>query len=564
MSFRFNDETFQGHNFHEEFRKMLQTSLNRYSAKSGENTNNGRDGFTGMSTHNILHHGIEVKKIEFNSIPRLEILDLDVSGQSKSLLRGICKMSCENILLEIQADIESNLLVLSTSMSPSFTTPSIVCNDSFTLPITMTFKDLRMETITNIFVTSSGMSVYFNDVSLNFQFASSMKLLQSSIEKRLKKAIQHAFKDVLPGVIFSSSKSWFSNHLLGLIQSPATAKLSYDPLESDESNNRLGVHDNVDPDYMFENINLCALSPGNMLKLSTLVASRQTLSLHLIVGNEGCSIAGCLERQYIQNYTSRFPSLTNLYHINNEERGASPGLIESNVILKNKANILPVAVLENSEYDISQIISIQNSIYERDIDDHSSLKRRKIRIKTNSKYKNKNKNKIEELQNNLQKSPISINPLDSNLYSTNNLHTSPLGKLNFHYSSNKVPSKRFPRLIENYLLPALTEITTVTSISTVPHEVHSFNEGLKAHHYKSNGSSINQQPKQIIKFHDPPSSPSSRSDSELKFYVDSNLAPRSRVDPQTKIFGPTLPFVGINHLHWKWVQKERPPPYVVK
>ena len=146
MSFRFNREAFEDNSFNEQIRDALTSALNSKTrgasqthagnAANSAATDEVKQETKGPKRLDILKSGITVSKVNFPSIPQLEILDLDVSAQSKSLLKGICKVSCKNAMLEINTEIEANLLLLYTNDGPSFTTPRLIANDSFTVPIT--------------------------------------------------------------------------------------------------------------------------------------------------------------------------------------------------------------------------------------------------------------------------------------------------------------------------------------------------------------------------------------------------------------------------------------------
>ncbi|SCW02907.1 LAFE_0F16908g1_1 [Lachancea fermentati] len=393
MSFRFNKETFEDNSFNEQIREKLTRALNaRTSGSASPQTSSA----VGASTSNaseseqesksskrldILRSGITVKKVDFPSIPQLEILDLDVSAQAKSLLKGICKISCKDAMLEITTEIEANLLLLYTNYGPSFTTPRLISNDSFTVPITMTFDHIELEAITNIFVKNTSVGISFNDVNLDFQFDCSIKLLQSSIEKRLKGSMETVFKDVLPSVIFSMSQRWFTH-------GESTTTTGEDKMVGSEHQPHL-------PRTILDDSDLADLSPANMLRLSTLVSSRQSLSLNPTAMNTLSTIPGCLERQNLHRFHSRIPSLSTYYPDEFDEnrvgdlkmmgRVPSGHVVSTNHYRQQQTNTLPQKVLENQSYDLRTIASIQSRIYERSGGESSGLRRRKIKLGRTSK-----------------------------------------------------------------------------------------------------------------------------------------------------------------------------------
>ncbi|SCU83058.1 LAFA_0D01508g1_1 [Lachancea sp. 'fantastica'] len=387
MSFRFNKATFEDNSFNEQIREKLTSALNA-DANSGTQSKSANASNTAVTDEvkqetkapkklDILKSGIYVRKVNFPSIPQLEILDLDVSAQSKSLLKGICKISCKNAMLEITTEIEANLLLLYTNNGPAFTTPRLISNDSFTVPITMTFSQIELEAITNIFVKNTSVGISFNDVNLDFDFDCSIKLLQSSIEKRLKGSMETVFKEVLPSVIFSMSQRWFTHG------EPNTSSTDDNRLSEQVSN-----HSHV-PRTILEDSDLEDLSPATMLRLSTLVSSRQSLSLNPTSMNTLSAIPGCLERQNLHRFNSRVPALSNFYpaFYDNE----TPDLktlgrsTSSNTIIgrgySQQHNALPQRVLDDRSYDLKTIASVQSRIYERSSSgDNSNLRRRKIKM----------------------------------------------------------------------------------------------------------------------------------------------------------------------------------------
>ncbi|SCU86556.1 LAMI_0D02630g1_1 [Lachancea mirantina] len=383
MSFRFDRGTFEDNSFNEQIREKLTAALNSSSSQSESAPSQGAktaaknmeevESETKSSKKlDILKSGITVRRVNFPSIPQLEILDLDVSAQSKSLLKGICKVSCKNAMLEINTEIEANLLLLYTDNSPAFTTPRLISNDSFTVPITMTFDRIELEAITNIFVKNNSVGISFNDVNLDFKFDCSIKLLQSSIEKRLKGSMESVFRDVLPSVIFSMSQRWFTHGEGG---TGAGDDRSVFPAED---------HKRV-PKTILDESDLENLSASNMLRLSSLVASRQSLSLSSTALKTLSTIPGCLERQNLHRFNSRIPALSTFYPDYEEEEKLMTRSASNNVVVqtacKEHANTLPQRVLDEHTYDLKTIASVQSRIYERSGGDTSNIRRRKIKIK---------------------------------------------------------------------------------------------------------------------------------------------------------------------------------------
>lgn len=356
MSFRFNEAVFGDNSFNERIREKLSTALNSPSKKKLD----------------ILKSGIKVQKVDFPTIPQLEILDLDIITQPKSLAKGICKISCKDAMLRIQTVIESNLLLINEQDTPSFTMPQLINNGSFTIPITMTFSSIELEAMTNIFVKNPGIGISFNDVDLDFKFDCSVKILQSTIERRLKESMHVVFKDVLPSLIFNTSQNWFTNR--GESTSTIPGKREHHHQQTTMSRN-----------VILDGSDFQELSPINMLRLSSIVSSRSTLSLHSTVMNSLSAIPGCLERQNLYRFISRMPSLNNYYSSQSFPQPKS-STVSSKQLVKPfycSHNLLPKTVLDSSQYDLATITKIQSRLFDRSNsnDDNAKPRRRKIKCK---------------------------------------------------------------------------------------------------------------------------------------------------------------------------------------
>lgn len=479
MSFRFNAEVFKDNTFNEQIKEKLTKALNSSSSSSSVmrtdvggdvaqmesasssnslpltaatvtessskqtsatttttttlSTTKKSQSRSSMSSRklDILKSEIIVSKVNFPTTPSLEILDLDVSAQPRSLVKGICKISCKDAMLQIQTEIESNLLLVYSDYSPDFTTPTMICKDSFTIPITMIFSEIHLEAITNIFVKNSGIGISFNDVNLDFKFDCSIKILQSTIEKRLKKSMQLLFKEVLPSVIFNMSQSLFT-------ADDSTKSIS-DVNDSGSQEALDGKSPIIAPKIVLDECDLQELSPANMLRLSTLISSRQTLSLNATVLNVPSTIPGCLERQNLHRFNSRIPSLSNFYAAFRETKEQPSEMKRSTSSLMffhnssgGDQNVLPAKVLEKNAYDLSTITNIQTRIFERGTDENVRPRRRKIKL-GKKKQKATKKSKNESTNDN---QPACLTPVDgdTDIFSTQTMNsdetliTSPLPK----------------------------------------------------------------------------------------------------------------------------------------
>lgn len=557
MSFKFNAEAFKDNSFNEKIREKLTKALNSSSggastgpsptivepkgcegvaaatssgtSSSLSKTSKRIDPMMKSKRSDILKSGITVSKVNFPTMPKVEILDLDISAQPRSLVKGICKISCMNAMLQIQTEIEGNLLLVYSDYSPEFTTPTLNCRDSFTIPITMVFSEVQLEAITNIFVKNSGIGISFNDVNLDFKFDCSIKILQSTIEKRLKKSMQSLFKDVLPRVIFNMSQSLFTAE---------TATKTSDAPSSEENNDASASTMKV----MLEESDLQELSAANMLRLSTLISSRQTLSLQDTVLNVPSTIPGCLERQNLHRFNSRIPSLSNYYAAYQEPQGRA-ALMKRNTstLIVNlhpstrDHNLLPQRVLDEDAYNLEEITSIQSRIYERSTDENVRPRRRKISIKRKAKKEAVHPSPAEQKSNS--------NTAVASPQPTKAGESIPLAE--DHRPNTfiplKLPVSTTPRYFthpERTLLP-LENHHEETAKLHPPEETNYFNYRPEAHRLRSTLYSPIGKGSPIL------------------------MPGRDLADAKPLLENKGLSFLGLNNRMRKWGNEDDPPPYQV-
>ena len=373
MSFKFNEDVFRDNSFNEKIKEKLTSALNK---NFNSNSNNNEK-------FNILKSEIIVTKTNFPTIPKFEILDLDINTQPRSLVKGICKIIIKDAMVQLQTVIESNLLLVNMKDTPNFIKPNLIVNNSLRIPIIMTFKGISLEAISNIFVKNNSLSISFNDVNLDFKFNCSINILQNTIEKRLKDSMHLLFKDVLPTVLFNMSQSWFTNNHTENNNNSSSIDSSSQALESNTATPRI----------IFDDTDLIELSPKNMIRLSTIVSSRHTLSLHGTSGlHSMASIPGCLEKQNLYRFISRMPSLSNYY---SAYRDISSNIELNPIQYSNDNNYLPERVLKEKKYDLNQIIDIQNKLYERSTaDENEKPKRRTIKLNKKKQHQKQKKPEI--------------------------------------------------------------------------------------------------------------------------------------------------------------------------
>ncbi|CAH02656.1 ERMES complex subunit MDM34 [Kluyveromyces lactis] len=537
MSFKFNSGTFEDNTFNEQIRDRLTRALNPSRFENPESTS-GQDGSDSQKKPkklDILKSGVTVRQVDFRTIPQLEILDLDVSAQSKSLLKGICKISCKDAMIQITTEIEANLLLLYEAVSPEFTTPKLISNDSFTVPITMTFDHIELEAITNIFVKNTGVGISFNDVNLDFRFECSMKLLQTSIEKRLKNSMETIFKDVLPSVIFNMSQRWFT-HGPELVEDPSL--IATDSALSE-----------VTPMTILDDSDLQDLSPATMLRLSTLISSRQSLALNPISSHTVATIPGCIERQNLRRFSSRIPSLNNYYAQEVGKHRPSkilPTRENSNSIIANKMasdfiqNSLPTEVLESGSYNIREIANIQQRIYERN-NEENVIRRRRIRLGKRSKSVQDTAAKMHPVPESGSLHPI-IQP-----------STTPAATVTPLLSPQPVVAKSPPESMTPNTLPEQSPYTSNIAIDKIPDltlpqaqlqkdKVPMRLNLLEESYFKSDLKDLRNSLYSPMR--------------NQRFYVQSEDGARPSL-----LDGKRFSFVGLANQQMKWGNDDLPPPY---
>lgn len=346
------------------------------------------------SKSDILRSRIVVKRVNFPKLPKFEILDMDIITQPTSLVKGICKIQLEDAMIQLQTVIESNLLLANMKSCPEFLAPNLIENDSFPLPITMTFRNINLEAISNMFVKShSGVSISFNDVNLEFKFECSLKILQATMEKRFKDSLHSLFKEILPAVLFNMSQNWFSK--------PSTHSHSHLPSSSSSSiNDSASIARTPHPRVILDENDLQDLSPRNMLRLSAIISSRYTLSLHGTNSNlrSMATISGCLEKQNLCRFISRMPSISN-YYMSYKQRGKETELFSSSSSssagVRDDSNALPMVVLREKSYDLRKIIEIQDKLFERGSTDGASKPHRRVIRLSRGKRRRQNNNRTE-------------------------------------------------------------------------------------------------------------------------------------------------------------------------
>lgn len=345
-----------GDNFTKESSPNTKTRTN---ITANTNTPVNRDSLNN-SKISFIKNQVKINVVDFPIVPQVEILDIDITTQPRSLIKAIGKLSCQKTNIEMETNVESNLLMLSLEQTPSFIKPKLIVNDSLLIPVTMNFKNINLELITNLFMRNYGISMSFNDVIFDFDFDCSIKLLQNTIEQKLKFSIISFFKDLLPQAIFNKSKNWFNQK-----------DENYDNVQYDSKNKQSLNHDHL---VTFDENDFQDFSIKNMTRLSNIHSSRQTLSLHGTTElNNLAIINNCLERQNLHRFISRIPNLQNVFNIesNNSFKNLNKNYYTFNDNYnvnnsnRNDENLLPKYILDNNLYDLNSILSIQEKLFQR-------------------------------------------------------------------------------------------------------------------------------------------------------------------------------------------------------
>lgn len=429
MSFRFNETLFRDDQFNDKIKQKLTKLLTKslvndtnssyndistyYTLPSSSSPSTSSSSTTSTNTTttsrrspNFLKDEIKITKVDFPTIPQVEILDMDITTEPRSLIKTIGNISCSNAFIQLETIIESNLLMSTLQTSPTFITPNLISNNSFKIPITMTFSNIQLEAITNVFMRNHGVSISFNDVSLDFKFDCSIKLLQSTIEKRLKDSIYSIFKEVLPTAIFNTSQHWFNQR----------EKFEHTSMNSGASSMIINDKTTMENKIILDENDLQDISMDNMSRLSSIISSRDTLSLHgtnyqtLSFPNNFINFTGCLERQNLYRFISTMPSLQNFYHSNNNSNNTKQSTSETHKLLNNNTrinctsnneneNFLPQDILDSNVFKLNDIITIQNKLFERNYhNSNNNIQPKKRTIKLKKLLKKKLKQEQEQGQ----------------------------------------------------------------------------------------------------------------------------------------------------------------------
>lgn len=295
----------------------------------------------------ILSSEIKIKDLKFGKkSPIFEILE--IGDLATDRFRGIFKLKYDgDANITLTTTIQASLLNIyeknCQEHGGQFALPNFkLSSQPFSLPLNVKLSDIKLSGIIIIvFSKTKGLTLVFkNDPLENIKVSSTfdnVPVIERFLQKQIENQIRDLFRDILPSVLHKVSQKWTSNNILNSLHS----KLS----GSTNSDISLFEFNSMDPPE---------LSPANMLRLSTLTTSRQSLRLSVPVFRES------IDRQNVFKFD-----------LNNNLR-----LESKNVPISLIMNNGEQDHLDNKIYEISKI---QKKLYLSE-KNHGRLKRRSIKL----------------------------------------------------------------------------------------------------------------------------------------------------------------------------------------
>ena len=249
----------------------------------------------------ILSDEILVKDLSFGSTsPSFEILEIGDLGKDK--FRGIFKLKYDgDAHITLSTAIQANLLKIYqdsiTQDGGDFALPKFgLSSKSFSMPLFVDLRDIRLSgIIVVVFSKSKGLTLVFkNDPLENIKVSSSfdnVRVIERFLQKKIENQIRDLFRDILPSVLHKVSQKWTTSNVLHQLHS------KLDPSHSE----KISIFD-VNPRET-------EVSHANMLKLSTLNTSRQSLRLCVP------PFPDVVERPGLSKYEENYSSLANCRNI---------------------------------------------------------------------------------------------------------------------------------------------------------------------------------------------------------------------------------------------------------
>lgn len=331
------------------------------------------DALNSNTKSNFLTSQILINDLKFGDIaPELEILEIGDLANDK--FRGILKIKYYgNSSIELKTSIQANLLNIyqknTKDLKYDFALPNFkLANESFSVPLLIKLSRIEFSgIIIMVFSKTKGLTLVFkNDPLENIKVESSfqnVEIVENFVQKKIETLMRDLFREILPSVLNKLSQKYITSNKISQIYQQQTQK------SQSESKVLLSEINPMDPE----------LSPVNMLRLSTLIKSRQSFSLNIPI------IEDVVQRQNLHKFTNQ------------------------NEIFKKKINIQYLNKFINHSSmnnTVIQISKIQSNFYSNENNNNkSTLKKRKLKL-----FK-KSKKEVDEKQIlNPEEKPQSENP----------------------------------------------------------------------------------------------------------------------------------------------------------
>ncbi|KAH3680800.1 hypothetical protein WICMUC_000151 [Wickerhamomyces mucosus] len=349
------------------------------------------DALNSGSKSNFLTSKITINDLNFGNIaPEVEILEIGDIANDK--FRGIFKIKYYgDSFIELKTSIQANLLNVyiknsKQELNGDFTLPNFkLAKESFSIPLIIKLSDIQLSgIIIVVFSKLKGLTLVFkNDPLENINVNSSfqnVEIIENFLQKKIEIQIRDLFRDVLPSVLNKLSQKYTTSNLINqLYQQRKNSEIN------DNSNN--GNIDNKR--ILLSEINPMEpeLSPANMLRLSTLIKSRQSFGLNILPMND------VIQRQNLHKFTNQ------------------------NEIFKKKINISYLNKFINNNSNMNniliQISKIQSNFYLNE-NKRDNLKKRKIKLNNKRQKENDKMESIDLKSNDSSKTLIDEEQLKSN------------------------------------------------------------------------------------------------------------------------------------------------------
>jgi distribution and morphology protein 34 len=300
----------------------------------------------------ILSSEIQIKDLAFgSSSPKIEVLEIGDLANDK--FRGIFKLKYDgDAQITLSTSIQANLLNIyeksTQELGGDFALPKFkLSSQPFSMPLFVNLSNIRLSgIIIVVFSKTKGLTLVFkNDPLEGIKVSSSFDNVQV-IEKFLQQKIEHQirdlFRDILPSVLHKVSQKWTTANLINELHS----KLNDSHAEKVE---KLSIFE-INPSEP-------EISPANMLKLSTLNTSRQSLTLSVPPFHD------VIERCTMSKHEN------NVIKLNGNSKNSKTIPIE--ILTRNKGSKL--------DETLAQITKIQSKVYSNE-NSKNKVKRRRIKL----------------------------------------------------------------------------------------------------------------------------------------------------------------------------------------